>query len=384
MRLLFITGSLVHGGAERHTIQLVNRLAERDHECHAAYVKNDPSQLERLHGAASVQCLHAERYLDLSAVHALSALIRRLRPAALVAANPYALMYASLALRRSRVAAPVMVTFHTTVLPNAKEWLKMLAYRPFFWRAERLVFVCEAQRRYWLRRSVFARSHQVVYNGIDLEHWQPRSPEEGATIRSVLGLAPQDYVIGMCAVLRPEKNHVQLVEAIARLRRRGIAARALLIGDGAMRGAIEARARALGVAGEVIVTGFQQDVRPLLGACDTVALCSDSVETFSLAALEAMALERPVVHSDIGGAAEMIRPGHEGYLFPAGDTPMLVEKLAALANGEERARMGAIARETVRARFAERDMIERYESLLQETALTRSQRDSLRKSATAH
>ena len=126
------------------------------------------------------------------------------------------------------------------------------------------------------------------------------------------------------------------------------------------------------------------DVRPLLGACDAVALCSQSVETFSLAALEAMALARPVVHSDIGGAAEMIRPGHEGYLFPAGDTPMLVEKLAALADGGERARMGAIARETVRARFAERHMIDRYESLLQETALTRSQRDSLRNSATAH
>ena len=384
MRLAFVTGSLVHGGAERHTITLVNRLAERGHECHAAYVKDDPSQLERLCGAASVRCLNARRFLDMSSIKKFSRHLAQLRPSVVVAANASALMYASLALRRSGAAAPLVVTFHTTLLPDAKEWLKMLAYRPFFWRAERLVFVCEAQARHWLARSVFARSHQVIYNGVDLEHWQPRSPGESATLRRVLGIAAHDYVVGMCAVLRPEKNPLQLIEAIARLRRRGIAARALLIGDGAMRGAIEARARALGVAGEVIVTGFQQDVRPLLGACDTVALCSDSVETFSLAALEAMALERPVVHSDIGGAAEMIRPGHEGYLFPAGDTPMLVEKLAALANGEERARMGAIARETVRARFAERDMIERYESLLQETALTRSQRDSLRKSATAH
>lgn len=384
MRLAFVTGSLVHGGAERHTITLVNRLAERGHECHAAYVKDDPSQLARLSGAASVRCLDARRFLDIGSIGEFSRQLAQLRPSVVVAANAYALMNASLALRRSGVPAPLVVTFHTTLLPDAKEWLKMLAYRPFFWRAERLVFVCEAQARHWLARSVFARSHQVIYNGVDVEHWQPRSPEESATLRRVLGIAPRDYVVGMCAVFRPEKNHLQLVEAIARLRRRGIAARALLIGDGAMRGAIEARARALGIAGEVMVTGFQQDVRPLLGACDAVALCSQSVETFSLAALEAMALGRPVVHSQIGGAAEMIRPGHEGYLFPAGDTPMLVEKLAALADGRERARMGAIARETVRARFAERDMIDRYESLLQETALTRSQRDSLRKSATAH
>ena len=71
MKILFITGSLVHGGAERHTITLANRLAERGHQCHFAYVKNDPSQLARIHGAASVECLHAARYLDGAAARRL-------------------------------------------------------------------------------------------------------------------------------------------------------------------------------------------------------------------------------------------------------------------------------------------------------------------------
>ena len=52
MRLVFVTGSLVHGGAERQSIALANRLAERGHECHVAYVKNDPSKLSRLRLAA--------------------------------------------------------------------------------------------------------------------------------------------------------------------------------------------------------------------------------------------------------------------------------------------------------------------------------------------
>jgi glycosyltransferase involved in cell wall biosynthesis len=118
-------------------------------------------------------------------------------------------------------------------------------------------------------------------------------------MRRVLGLADGDYVVGMCAVFRPEKNHLQLVEAVAKLRARGIPARALLIGDGPMRPAIESRARDLGVAADVVIAGFHQDVRPLLAASDVVALPSTSVETFSLAALEAMALARPVVLSDI-------------------------------------------------------------------------------------
>ena len=384
MKLLFITGSLSHGGAERQTVTLVNGLAQRGHECHAVYVKDEASQLDRLQGAASVECLYAPGYLDLAALQRLAEIIRRLRPSVLIAANPHAMLYASVALRRSGLRAPLVVTYHTTLLPNAKEWLQMLYYRPLFWNADCLVFVCEAQRRHWLRRLVFARATRTIHNGIDPEHWRSPGPEVRTRLRRVLGLADEDYVIALCAVLRPEKNHLQLVEALARLHARGIAARALLIGDGPMRTAIETRAQALGVRGAVVMAGFQQDVRPLLCAADTVALCSTSVETFSLAALEAMALGRPVVLSDIGGAAEMVRPGCEGFLFPAGDTAALVERLAALQDESLRRRMGASARETVEARFSERAMVDHYEALLRQLVLTRSERESLRRSATAH
>ena len=384
MRLMFVTGSLTHGGAERHTVGLLNRLAQRGHECHAAYVQDNASQLERLDGAASVECLHARRYLDRRAVQRLGVQLARIRPSAVIAANPYAMLYASLALRQSRLAAPLMVTFHTTLLAGAKEWLQMLYYRPFFWSADCLVFVCEAQRGHWLRRLVSGRSNRVIHNGVDPEHWRSPGAEARIRMRRVLGLADGDYAIGLCAVFRPEKNHLQLVEAVAQLRARGLPARALLIGDGPMRPAIEARARDLGLAADVLIAGLQQDVRPFLAAADAVTLPSTAVETFSLAALEAMALGRPVVLSNIGGAVDMVRPGHEGFLFPAGDTDALVERLAVLADADLRRRMGAAARETVEARFSERAMVDGYEALLQQLAVTRRQRENLRRSATAY
>jgi glycosyltransferase involved in cell wall biosynthesis len=276
-----------------------------------------------------------------------------------------------------------METFHTTQVRNAKEMLQMLYYRPLFWNAERLVFVCEAQRRYWRRRGLVGRSTEVIYNGIDTEHWSAAGAERGA-LRQALGFGADDFVVAMSAVLRAEKNHLQMVDAIAMLRRRGIPARALLIGDGPMRGAVEAHARAAGVADSVVITGLQQDVRPLLAACDAAALCSTAVETFSLAALEAMALGLPVVHSDIGGAAEMIRPWREGLLFPIGDTVALADCLAALTEAPLRARMGAQARETVEALFSERAMVDRYEAALTELASTRSENEQIRRSAAAH
>src|SRR6185503_635805 len=170
------------------------------------------------------------------------------------------------------------------------------------------------------------------------------SPAQRAELRGTLGFSDTDYVIGLSAWLRPEKNHVQLVEAVAALRRRGIPAKALMIGEGEMRPVIEARARALDIANDVVITGPQQDVRPCVAASDAMVLCSYT-EAFSLAAIEAMALGKPVVHSDVGGAAEMIRPGREEYLFPVGDTAVFVERLAALADRELAARLGAQARE---------------------------------------
>jgi glycosyltransferase involved in cell wall biosynthesis len=97
-----------------------------------------------------------------------------------------------------------------------------------------------------------------------------------------------------------------------------------------------------------------------------------------------MALGKPVVHSHIGGAAEMIRPGENGFLFPVGDTQALVERLAALAPRETRRRAGLAARATVEARFSESAMIERYESLLLELNSARSNRGNLRTNAPAH
>ena len=377
MRLAFVTGSLVHGGAERQSIALVNRLAERGHECHLLYVKNDPSQLERVALAppSSVSCLHARRYLDLAALRELRGALVRLAPAAVLAANSYALLYAGLA----RAGAPVAVTLHSTYLQTLKERLQMLAYRPLYWSAAAAVFVCEQQRRHWLRRAVFGRRSEVIYNGIDLAYWRV-DPRAGEARRRALGFARADFVVGLSAVLRPEKNAVQLVEAVARLRARGIAAKALFIGDGPERGAVEARARAAGIAPHVRITGLQRDVRPYVCACDAMALTSRT-EALSLAALEAMALGRPVVHPRVGGAAELIADGEDGYLFPVGDTAALVERLARLVDARLRSPLGQAARRKVERRFSERAMVDRYESLLAEIASTRRKHESLRKRA---
>ena len=374
MRLLFVTSSLAHGGAERHTITLANRLSQRGHECHFAFVKNRTAQLGRIRVGprGSLHCLDARRYFDPRALFRFARTIRAIGPAVIVSANDYALLYTSLALRLSGTDAAVVVTHHATEALGTKEWIKMLVYRPLFWMADCAIFVCEYQRRRWSKRGVAARRNEVIYNGVDTDEFADSAlPAARAAARRELGFADSEYVVGITAALRPEKNHNQVVEAIARLRVQGMEARAVLIGDGPMRTRIEAHSRRLGVAEHVKITGFELDVRPYVLACDTMALCSVS-EALSLAAIEAMALGKPVVHSDVGGVGELIHSGVNGFLFRVNDTDGFVRSLTLLADRELRERIGARARATVEQSFAEDSMVDRYEQLFRELGARRS------------
>jgi glycosyltransferase involved in cell wall biosynthesis len=274
-------------------------------------------------------------------------------------------MYAALARVRARLSSRLVVVWHSTRLLNLKERLQMLVYRPLFWNADCSVFLCQRQWRFWRRRGVLSGRNEVIYNGIDLEAYRDdTSAAERAQVRAKLGWSATDYVIGIPALLRVEKNHVQLLEAVRCLRELGIPARALLIGDGELRGAIEQRIADLGLDKAAVITGLQSDVRPWIAACDVVTLCSVT-ETFSLAALEAMGMGRAVVLSDVGGAAEMVMPGCNGLLFPPRDTATYVDRLAALSDPDAARLMGANARRIVEQRFAVATMVDRYEQLFE-------------------
>jgi len=366
LRTLFVTDSLAYGGVENHTITLMNRLVDLGHECHAAYINDNHALLDRvrLRSESAVRCLEAERFVDKSALAELAALIANLQPTAIIAANPHPLLYATLARRLVRARGTMVVTCHATKLRGVKEFLQMLLYRPLFWAADCAVFVCDRQRRYWRRRGVLARHNTVIYNGVDTDKFTDTTTrEQRAATRRIFGFAESDFVIGALGDLRKEKNQIELVAVVERLRSAGIPARALLIGDGAQRIEIYACARERGVSADVAITGFVHDVRPFVAASDAVAVCSVAEGT-SLATLEAMALCKPVVHSNVGGAAEMIHPGYNGLLFRANDTAALVQHLTRLTNRDDRQSIGTHARGIVERRFSERRMIESYESLL--------------------
>lgn len=129
--------------------------------------------------------------------------------------------------------------------------------------------------------------------------------------------------------LCPQKGQLLLIEAVARLQRKGVDCELVLAGDGEMRQDIEAAIARHGLKGKVRITGWLagNQVRRELLAARALVLPSFA-EGLPVVIMEALALRRPVIATCIAGIPELVRPGENGWLIPAGDLDPLVEAMA--------------------------------------------------------
>jgi glycosyltransferase involved in cell wall biosynthesis len=367
-RLGFVFSALNTGGAERHAVTLRARLLRRGYPGYLlGVVTAERRALLETRDAAGAIELGARRILRSPSTWIRTAqAMRRLDADVVFLVNTAVAVMATGLRRLGLVRGKLVCVLHSTKL-GGKERASWLLFRIATRSLDALVFVGEAQHRYWQERRLGGRA-LVINNGVDLERFCPEAVDRAAE-RRALGFQADDYVIGISAALRSEKRHCDLIDALAGLRARGIAAKLLMVGDGPERKALEAHVQTLGLQGAVVFAGDQRDVRPFLAAMDVGVLCSD-FETFSLAALETLAMGVPLVASDVGSSRQVIEPGRNGFIFEPRRVDQLVEQLSRLADPSVRSPMAAAARASI-ARFSEETMVERFEELV--VALTRAE-----------
>jgi colanic acid/amylovoran biosynthesis glycosyltransferase len=151
------------------------------------------------------------------------------------------------------------------------------------------------------------------------------------------------------------KGQLLLVEAAARLRAQGVAFELVLAGDGPLRGELEAAITRCGLIGLVRITGWisSERVREELLAARALVLPSFA-EGLPVVIMEAMALRRPVLGTFVAGIPELLQPGENGWLFPAGSVAALARAMEAClsCSAEEIRRMGQAAQQRVRERHS--------------------------------
>ncbi len=211
----------------------------------------------------------------------------------------------------------------------------------------RLIAISQAVERYLLEERMSPRQITCVYDGVDMRQYQPqaqRKATDGATI-------------GIIGQLGERKGHLVLLEAMRELVRENTRVKLLIVGKEPAHSAeryterLQAFVRQHHLEQQIEFLGFRRDVPELLAQIDMLALPSLQ-EPFGKIVIEAMAMERPVVASRVGGVPEIVVDGETGLLVPPRDPAALKHALARLiADAALRERMGKAGRQRVEACF---------------------------------
>jgi glycosyltransferase involved in cell wall biosynthesis len=321
VRVVEILATGTNGGAQEHVFSLMTRLDASRYD--ASVVSLSSGSAVRKLQKAGFSVLVIDEPDNAIAVGALTAHLADVRPDVV-----HTHMYradvvgtkAAIALGNAGHRRPYIVsTVHSSRVRSASDRGTLRALTP---EMDQLIAVSKAIERKLADEHRDQAPVRLIYNGVDLARYDHQEP--CCTLRDDFGMEPGSQLVGVIARLEPEKGHQTLIDAWPIVLRDVPDAYLLVVGEGSRRDFLEAQAAANRVAHRVVFTGRRDDVPAVTAALDVAVLPSHR-EAQGLSILEAMALSRPVVASDVGGIPEMIEDGVTGLLVPH-DQP---DKLAA-------------------------------------------------------
>jgi glycosyltransferase involved in cell wall biosynthesis len=211
-------------------------------------------------------------------------------------------------------------------------------------------------------KGVFALSlpehrARVVYDAVEIPSENMNADKE--LIRRELKIPSNCTVVGMVARVAPVKDYFTLAVAATEIVRKHPDIRFLIVGDNSLvdlnRNHYEKvlqKLNELGIADKFIFTGHRDDVIRLTAAMD-ICVLSTTREGFPLSVLEAMAMQKPVVATAVGGIPEIVEPGVTGYLHRRGNSKELADAITSLVeNPDEATRIGQTAYQHVRRQYS--------------------------------
>jgi glycosyltransferase involved in cell wall biosynthesis len=370
IRALFIVPSLGRAGAETQVVDLVNNLDPERFEKHLVTFESNLDQLPRVNTQEVTHHYTCRRSkFDLGPARAIAGLIDRLKIDVVHCTLQIALCMGWLGVRLSKRRPPLIVAVHGTENRSWKnEILDRVIHRWLMGTCARVLFVCDTQHDFWITKyPELSRVAVTVHNGVNVSRLDPvEARVEGRRLRERLGISSDALVVAQVAAFRPEKGHAYMVAAAKKLVSEQPSLVVLFAGSGDLKEQVERDVAACGLTRNVRFLGSVADIRPVYGAADVVALPSTTVETFSMAILEALALEVPVVASDVGGARELVIHGKTGLVVPPCDAVALAAGLrAVLMNAPSLRAMGLAGRTLVTDRFTQASMVQKTARVLE-------------------
>jgi glycosyltransferase involved in cell wall biosynthesis len=332
--MLFGNDPATRGGAEEHMLMLARALRR---DSFRVVLACPPAVLDKL-GAdipSDVAAEPIEYYspTDIKGARQLASSLRRHEIDILHSHMFHASMVASPLGRLCRV--PVIIE-----TPHVREHWRRGWKRSYF--VDRLIArmvdayiaVSEANAGYLAgEKRLPASKIRTIQNGIDTERFCPKRGEPGE-LRNTFGLAEFDSVIAVLARLEPQKGHALLLDALSTVRKQFPRVGVVLLGEGSLREPLEEQARSLDLARNINFAGFQRNIPDWLAASDFTVLPS-LYEGLPLAAMESLAMAKPVIASAVDGTPEVVLHGRTGLLVPPGNASALARAMCRLLGDRE-------------------------------------------------
>jgi glycosyltransferase involved in cell wall biosynthesis len=327
-RLLFVCTHLKTGGAERQWSILLPELRRQGYEVGLLTLTDEGDFFPDVR-AAGVEASYA-RMRNRTDVRGFARALtfRRWRPDVVVTRSVLAQVVGHV-LAKSAGALHI-TTEHSSEPLDADKRTRDHLRRLLAPRVDGVIAVTEHQFPYLLELGYRPGRMRAVRSGIP----GLRPHRSRAEVRADLGIRPDEFAAFLIATLRPEKRADVFIDAVARAREDDRRIRGFVAGRGPeLRRVAEITAM---TNGAVTVLGPRSDVPDLMLAADAICLTSDA-EALPMVLIEAMALGRPVLATDVGGTSEIVVAGETGVLVPRNEPVALAENLVAWARAPERA-----------------------------------------------
>jgi glycosyltransferase involved in cell wall biosynthesis len=224
---------------------------------------------------------------------------------------------------------------------------------------DKMIFISQPLVDWALREKIILRRDKIakVYSGIDLERFRPATEEEKNSVREKWNIRHDDAVIGIVSKLWEGKGHEILIRAFKEVKKDIKRARLIIVGEGPLDNMLHDLVDSLGLSDSVLFTGFQMDVAAIISSFD-VAVLPSYFEGMGRVLLEAMAMEKPVVASRVGGIPDLVKDNVNGLLITPGDVKGLADALKKLLNDKGLANiMGRDGRKGISDKFSADAMI---------------------------
>ena len=233
--------------------------------------------------------------------------------------------------------------------------------------SDRMIFISQPLIDWALKDHIVGEDKITkIYSGIQLDKFHPVKSEEKDQIRSKWSLQKEEAVVGIVSKLWEGKGHTVLIEAFKLLKEKIKDAKLVIVGEGYLYDELFRRVGNNGLRDSVLFTGFQMDVSEIIATFD-VAVLPSFFEGMGRVILEAMAMEKPIVASRVGGIPDLIDQGINGLLVRPGDARELADALERVLSDNGLAkRLGREGRKRIKDQFSADVMVRSIEELYRE------------------